>query len=329
MKKLLVLLLLFCPAYSLAFEYNVNQSLGLNTSETFTILANESADVFITSSTAWIVPNITYNNMNGSTNFSVLLNIYVPANTTNGTYHENLTWVAIWDNTSSSKITNFTFNIYALANNTNTTSLNITTQAPPSLLFIFNDRDGGKLQFVSVNITLGNFTASGISDDQGSVNFTNLTAGAYGYNAVKIHYYSENGEVTIGNESIIKNIILDYLEGDLANAIQDQVQLLQESQTTIANVYTNSSMLLLQERVANLETANKEKDERIASLTNVTSTVFAENQKLSTEKTFWQKAIDELKFKSNLKIFGVSLGSIFGTAGIIYLKRHWTSLFFW
>lgn len=309
----LAMLALISPAKA-DFNYIINAThLPFNTTENITIFANESANISVYTDDDWIFPSVSTYQMNGSSNFTLTVNISVPANALAGNRSQRLDWTAFWDNTSSTNHTLFTFTI-----------LNDTIPPAPTVLpnlqFTIKDsKDSTKLVNANINMSSTSYTGFGVTDENGHYTFNNLSLGCYNYNIVRLHYYSNTGQVCLDNTTLgtiaTKIVLLDIIETEIAKSLIDQVGLLQ-------NTTTNLTLNAMKTQLESLQQSNAEKDNAINVLNNFSNTCLQNKNVVETDNSALVKQILGLKNKSLLAVIGTAIGSIFGTLGGLYIKTH-------
>ena len=328
MRKLFLILLgfvMFASAHAYSYEFFSNQS--FSATEKINITAQPDANITIFTDT-WLYPSVAFHDMQGNDSFILSVNISVLANTTSGNYTRYLNYSSTTNTTGQSL---FYFQILEpqitnLTNGTNET--NQTIWVNPNLKFVIRAKDGGLLQYANINLTSTNFSAFGSTGDNGECEFSNMTPAVYQYYITRNHYYSEQGEVTLGNDSLTKTIIMDYLESDLAMTINDNIKSLQDTQFTMASLYINNSITALQMRVADLEDANNNKDNRIYELSQMINEAHNQTQMaLESQDKWWNNWIRQRNMTAIVAV-AVAFATFITILGGIYLKNNWVRITF-
>lgn len=333
MKKLVLILFalgLLASSNALEFSYTFNSSLGLKTSELISLDVNENALVTIVPD-IWLTPHITSQQMNGTNILNVNISVNVPANITPNNYTRTIRYTAVWDggNMTASNTTIFNFfilNDTIVQNITNIT--NVTEFKLPDLTFVVKSSDGDLLQYATINLTAANFSAFCNTIENGGCVFTNMTPRTYDYYVIRSHYYSESGNVVLGNDSLTKTIILDFVESALAQTINDNIRSLQDTQLNMTSLFINNSVDDLRSRLSNLESANQDKDNQISKLSEQINSAFNQTQTALVEQKNWFDTYIRQRNYTFLGILCASIITTFAVLGGMYLRNNWVRFTF-
>lgn len=331
MKKLiLILFALGLLASSNAFSYNLNSSeLPFVTNESFIVSANESAQVLIEKDGNWLSCISEYN-MSGQTSFVLDVMINVPADAPLGNSTSSVLWKSLLNGSIlQQNTTYFHFNIFNgsysepfnQTNQTNETQTNATIFVPKIKFTIKDSADNEPVKTAIVNLTGANYTSSQTTGSNGIVEFEVNSSTCYDYYIFRSHYYSENGQVCIGNETLDKTILMDFIESDLGNALLDSIENFNRTQTTIATIIRDNSVTALEMRVSDLETQNQNKDIALATQTERLLSLSDESARLMNLTLSLQNQQEKDRFWGKAKGVGISIISISGVFAGMFLRN--------